>query len=203
VTRIVRRPGWALLMALLAFAVTQAAPRSASAGELKIDVARVGDFVSVEASVEVNADPRTAWEVLTDYDHLADFIPDMKSSRVLRRDPGRVVVEQKGEFGFLFFRQAIDVTMAVSEQPPRRIVARSLAGSLKDMEASYELRPSAGGLRLGYAGRFVPDFFLPPLIGMPLVRRSLERRLRSMVDEIERRYAAAPGQPTRQRDGTK
>jgi hypothetical protein len=85
--------------------------------------------------------------------------------------------------------------MAVSEQPPRRIVARAVAGNMKDMEGSYELQATEAGLKLGYSGRFVPDFFLPPLIGMPIVRRSLERRFRAMVEEIERRDALARIKP--------
>jgi len=198
VTHTPRKSGRAIVVALFAFSAAQTLLRSASAGELTIDVEREGKFVSVKASVEVNANQRVAWEVLTDYAHLAEFIPDMKSSRVVKRDGSSVVVEQKGEFGFLFFKKDIDVTMAVSEQPPRRIDARAIAGNLKNMEASYELKASADGMQLGYTGRFVPDFFLPPLIGMPLVRRSLERRLRAMVNEIERRDGLARGQPTQQ-----
>jgi hypothetical protein len=41
----------------------------------------------------------------------------------------------------------------------------------------------------------VPDFFLPPLIGLPIVRRSMERRFRAMVEEIERRDALARIKP--------
>lgn len=203
VTRTNWRPGWAIVMTQLAFVAALGTAPGASAGKLAIQVERQGEFVSVRASAVLDADALTAWEVLTDYDHLAEFIPDMKSSRVLRRDGDRAVVEQKGELGFLFFSRAIDVTIAVSEEPLRRIVARAIAGNLKDMEASYELTASANGMELGYRGRFVPDFFLPPLIGMPLVRRSLERRLRAMVDEIERRYAVARGRPTQQRNGVK
>ena len=159
--------------------------------QLNIEVVRVGDYITVTASAELQANPRIAWEVLSDYDDLARFIPDIRSSRVLRRDADGPVVEQKGEFGFLFFRQAIEVIMAVREEPPRRIVARAISGNMKDMEGRYELLPSLKGVRLAYYGRFVPDFFVPPLIGMPIVRRSLERRFRAMAEEIERRDALA------------
>src|SRR5713101_2943738 len=186
----------AVLIASCALLAAQCLQCSAApAHEIAIEIAREGEFVSVRASAELKASPRIAWEVLTDYDHLAEFIPDLRSSRVLRRDPDGVLVEQKGEFGFLFFRQPIEVTMAVSEQPPRRIFARSVAGSMKDMEGSYELQASDAGLRLAYSGRLVPDFFVPPLIGMALVRRSLDPRFRAMVEEIERRGALARIEP--------
>lgn len=164
---------------------------------LTIEVGRDGDFITVVASARLKADPHIAWEVLSNYDDLARFIPDMSSSRVVKRDAGGLVVEQKGELGFLFFRRAIEVTMAVSEEPQRRIDARAISGNMKDMEARYELLPSEKGLKLAYYGRFIPDFFLPPLIGIPIVRRSLERRFRAMAEEIERRDALARGEPRR------
>jgi carbon monoxide dehydrogenase subunit G len=162
---------------------------------LTIEVGRDGDFITVAASADLKADLQIAWEVLSNYDDLARFIPDIRSSRVLKRDAGGLVVEQKGEFGVLFFRRAVEVTMEVSEERPRHIVARAISGSLKDMETRYDLLPSERGVKLGYHGHFVPDFFLPPLIGLPLVRRTLERRFRAMTEEIERRAALARGKP--------
>ncbi len=195
VTRTGRCARPAVLLASCALLAAQCLPRSAAGHEIAIEIVREGEFVSVRASAELKASPRIAWEVLTDYDHLAEFIPDVRSSRVLRRTSEGVLVEQKGEFSFLFFRQPIEVTMAVSEHPPRRIAARAVAGDMKNMEGSYELQPSEAGVRLVYSGRFVPGFFVPPLIGMPIVRRSLERRFRAMVQEIERRDALARIKP--------
>lgn len=162
---------------------------------LTIEVGRDGDFITVRGSADLKADVQIAWEVLSNYDDLARFIPDIRSSRVLKRDAGGLLVEQKGEFGVLFFRHAVEVTMEVSEEPPRRIVARAVSGSMKDMETRYDLLPSENGVKLGYYGRFVPDFFIPPLIGLAIVRRTLERRFRAMADEIERRDALARDKP--------
>jgi carbon monoxide dehydrogenase subunit G len=163
---------------------------------LTIEVGRDGDFITVAASVDLKADVQIAWEVLSNYDDLARFIPDIRSSRVIKRDAGGpLVVEQKGEFGVLFFRHAVEVTMEVSEERPRRIVARAISGSMKDMETRYDLLPSEKGVKLGYYGRFVPDFFIPPLIGLAIVRRTLERRFRAMAEEIERRDALARNKP--------
>jgi ribosome-associated toxin RatA of RatAB toxin-antitoxin module len=143
----------------------------------------------------MQVDARIAWEVLSDYDHLAQFIPDMKCSRVVSRSGDRVVVEQKGEFGFFFYRQAVDVTLEVLEQPQRRIVARRIDGNIRELETRYDLETSDAGVRFDYSGRFTPNFSLPPLIGMPIMRRIVERRFRAMVDEIVRRDALARSRP--------
>jgi ribosome-associated toxin RatA of RatAB toxin-antitoxin module len=182
---------------IAAFALAAALSLSSRAGppELAIQIERQGEFITVNASALMQVDARIAWEVLSDYDHLAQFIPDMKSSRVVSRTGNRVVVEQKGVFGFFFYRQAVDVTLEVQEQPQRRIDARRIAGNIRDLETRYELETAAAGVRFDYSGRFVPNFSLPPLIGMPIVRRIVERRFRAMVDEIVRRDALARSRP--------
>jgi carbon monoxide dehydrogenase subunit G len=170
-------------------------PALAAAQDIAFGVARAGDVISAEASAEIRADPGVAWAVLTDYNHLADVVPDMKSSRVILRNADGALVEQKGSIDFLFFSQPIEVTLAVIEEPRRRVYARGVAGNLTDLEARYELEPTANGVSLRYRGRFVPGFSVPPLIGMSVVRSVLKRRFSAMVDEIVRRDALARSKP--------
>src|SRR5947208_2434267 len=170
-------------------AVAPGLVRAAAAEAIETRIERQGDFITVNASALMQVDARIAWEVLSDYDNLAQFIPDMKTSRIVSREGNRALVEQKGEFGFFFYRQPVDVTLEVLEQPPRRIDARRVAGNIRELETRYELGTSAAGVRFDYSGRFIPAFSLPPLIGMPIVRRIVERRFRAMVEEIVRRDA--------------
>jgi len=185
----------AVLIAACALATVQGLPIPAGAQDLAMEIQRQGEYITVKASVLMQVDARIAWEVLSDYDGLARFVPDMKSSRVVSRSGDRVLVEQKGEFGFFFYKQPVDVTLEVLEQPRRRIVARRIAGNIRDLETRYDLEASDAGVRLDYAGRFIPEFSLPPLIGMSIVRRIVERRFRAMVEEIVRRDALARNRP--------
>jgi ribosome-associated toxin RatA of RatAB toxin-antitoxin module len=163
------------------------AAEPAVAPEIRFSAEGQGEFVIVSASVELSVERRIAWEVLSDYDHYAEFIPDMRLSRVIWRSEDGMVVEQKGEVGFLIFRQTLDVTTAVIETPQRRIVSRLLTGNLKDMSGTYELFDAPGGVQLVHTGRFVPDFILPPFVGIIAVRQALERQFTAMVREIIRR----------------
>lgn len=185
----------AVLVAALALGAALGVPAGAAAQGLAIEIERQGEFITINASARMHVEARIAWEVLSDYDRLAQFIPDMKSSRVVSRSGDRILVEQKGEIGFFFYRQPVDATLEVREQPQRRIVARRIDGNIRVLETRYELETSDAGVRLDYSGRFIPDFYLPPLIGMPIMRRIVERRFRAMVDEIVRRDALARGKP--------
>jgi ribosome-associated toxin RatA of RatAB toxin-antitoxin module len=179
-------------MTALALALSATCP-AAEIPDVWIRTARDGEFITVAASAVMKVDQRVAWAVLSDYDHLAGFIPDMKSSRVVSRDGNKVRVEQHGDVGFFFYREPVSMLLEVHEEPPSRITARGIEGNIRRLETRYELRSSDAGIRLDYAGRFVPDFSIPPLIGMPIMNRLIERRFRAMVAEIQRRDALARG----------
>lgn len=174
--------------------------RAQDPAEITFNAERAGEVVTVTASVELQVDLRVAWAVLTDYESYPRFITDMRSSRVVSRGEGVTVIEQKGEFGILFFSRDVETRMAVFENPPRSVTARALTGTFRDFVGRYELVPLAGGVRLDYAGRFIPDFTLPPLVGMTAVRYALQRRFIELATEIQRRHeraraAAAPRGP--------
>jgi len=176
-------------------AVAPGLVHAAAAEAIETRIERQGEYITVNASTLIQVDARIAWEVLSDYDHLAQFIPDMKSSRVVSRDGNRVRVEQKGDFGFFFYRQPVEVMLEVVEEPQRRIDARRISGNIRDLETHYELKASDAGVKLDYAGRFIPEFSVPPFFGMAMVRRVIERRFRAMVEEIVRRDALERGRP--------
>jgi carbon monoxide dehydrogenase subunit G len=167
---------------------------AASAQQVSIETSSQGDLITVTASAEMQVDPLTVWNVISDYDHLAEFIPDMHSSHVIQRDGDKLLVEQTGQFGFLFFQQPVEVKLAVVESPPRRIVAHAVGGNLREMEGRYALENlPTGEVRLSYSGRLVPDFPVPPIIGKMAVRSVLAKQFAGMVKEILRRDAIARG----------
>ena len=95
------------LAAALLLAATLAAQPAVAAGEIRFEADGEGELITITASADMQVDPRTVWAVISDYDRLAEFIPDMRSSRVIRRDGDQVLIEQTGEFGFLFFRLSL------------------------------------------------------------------------------------------------
>lgn len=163
----------------------------AQAAEVVVHASRQGEVLHVEASAEVEGDVREVWQVLTDYDHLSDFIPGMRVSRIVARDARRLLVEQKGELRLLFFSYPIEVKLAVDEVPYERINARAVAGDFKEMTGAYRLQADRGRVRLRYSGRLTPDFLVPPLIGTFMLRRNVEKQFGALVDEIARRREAA------------
>ena len=160
--------------------------------ELSIETSGQNGVITVSASATLRVQLSTAWSVITDYDHLAEFIPYMSSSRVVQRNGEQLVVEQAGAITFLFLQQPIEVRLAVTEWPQQRITARAVGGNLKEMNGSYTLEAlPSGEVRLSYSASLQPDFAVPPVLGTLVVRNVLARQFTAMVDEILRRDAQA------------
>jgi ribosome-associated toxin RatA of RatAB toxin-antitoxin module len=175
---------------LLAAAAVMLLNAPSLAQHLDIETHRRDETITVEVSAEMPVDPRSVWSVITDYDHLARFIPYMRSSRVLQRDADRVIVEQTGELVFLFFHQPVEATLEVVEYPPTHVAARAIGGNLKALEGRYAIESLPSGYtRLSYSGRLVPDFDVPPVIGRIALQRVMARQFDAMVREIVRRDA--------------
>jgi carbon monoxide dehydrogenase subunit G len=162
-----------------------------AADDFSVDVDRNGRSFAVQAMATVAAPVALVWEVLTDYDHLAGFIPGLSLSAVTRRSGNRLQVEQKGEARFLVFSYPIEVVLEVVESPRNSISSRAVGGNLRRMSGRYDVKNSGSGVLLRYTGELEPDFALPPVIGTLAVRTMVEEQFAAMVAEIERRAAAA------------
>ena len=165
---------------------------SAHAADVSVKTRHQGSAIIVEASADVPGRAGQAWTVLTDYERLSSFIPNMESSRVVARGRAGLVIEQKGVARFLVFSYPIEVRLAVSEFPPNRIEAQGAGGSFKEFRGVYNLSVAQGRTRLHYVCEMVPDFFVPPIIGTAILQRNVEESFGALVDEIVRQHDA-PG----------
>ena len=174
---------------LLGVAMIFAAPAAATATTAVGEAHMQGEHVVSWGSIEVSAGPALAFAVLTDYDRMADFLPGMLASRVVSRSGNEVIIEQSADQGVFLFRHRVDVRLAVVETPPHQISIRALAGSFKELDGTYSITRRGNHTLIEYRARFIPDFHLPPVIGLYAVRRSLEHHLDAIAEEIERRLA--------------
>ena len=87
-----------VLAAVLMFASVRAIAGNDRDVDIRIHVE--GDVVSVDASMLVAATPQEVWSVFVDFDHMAQFISNLKSSAVVARSGDTVTVAQAGEASY-------------------------------------------------------------------------------------------------------
>jgi carbon monoxide dehydrogenase subunit G len=154
----------------------------------EIKVEQSGDEFLVYAQSEVDADRATIWSTLSDYDHLARFIPGMSSSRTVSHTGADAVVEQKGSAGFGPFRRSFTVLLAVREELNQSISASGIGGDFRHFESRYEIVPlGAQRARIIYQATLLPDSALPPILGLSAMRFMIGTQFNALVAEIQRR----------------
>lgn len=182
-----RHVGWGCLLAgLLAW------PAWLLAAPVEITTREQGTELELHMRVVLDAPTEVVWSTITDYEHVADWVPGISRSEVLERRPDGATVAQSGRAQVLFFGVSVDVVVKVDEYPPDRIRVRLLRGDLRRLEGEYRLSSveGPGGARLQlleWQGRVEPAWRLPAFLARPVVRENLRRQFEGLVREIERR----------------
>jgi ribosome-associated toxin RatA of RatAB toxin-antitoxin module len=154
----------------------------------RVDAAEGNQVYQIASSGTVAAAPAVVWRVLTDYNHFADYLPNLKSARVVSRDGDSLIVEQLGTARFLFFSRTIRLVVQVHERAPDRIDISLVDGDMKVYRASWELSPVAGatGTRVAYNATIVPKFDVPGIIGTNVVRKDIARMMAAVLLRLDR-----------------
>jgi ribosome-associated toxin RatA of RatAB toxin-antitoxin module len=148
-------------------------------------------------SVVIEADLPTVWGVVRDYESYPEFIPEMRSVRVVRKSAAAQDVEFGIELELLGLKKAIHYTLAMTETPPARIdwtLVRS--DVLKGDDGGWEFR-SLGERRTEATYHIEVKLgpFVPGAISRFLVEQSLPKLLSQFKRRAESRPAAGTESP--------
>lgn len=184
-----------MVLLVCALSVSASATVAAETGEprFELNVERIvapdrNKVYQVAASGTVTATPAVVWRLLTDYDHLADYVPNLKSVRVVSRSGDMVIVEQQGTARFLFFRQTVRLVVQVHERAPNRIDISLIEGDMKVYRASWELIPLAGdgGTSIVYNATIEPKFAVPGIVGLSVVKKDIAEMMAAVFLRLDR-----------------
>ncbi len=154
-----------------------------------IAVSQVGETITVDATMKVQVPITTAWDVMTDFDHMTSILGNLTSSKVISRNGDIFIIRQKGSarYGFLSF--PFESEREIRLEPMKRILARNLSGTLKRMDSDVYISSVDQIALINYHAEIVPDSFLARIFGASFVRHEVEEQLQRMADEMLRRYA--------------
>ncbi|MEL6494570.1 MAG: SRPBCC family protein [Cyanobacteria bacterium J06623_7] len=82
-----------------------------------------------------------AWEVLTDYENFANFLPGVTSCKVVESNGDRKVFEQINKVKTLVFSIESRVKVATVESYPQQIAFEAVDGDLETMDGTWLLEP--------------------------------------------------------------
>ncbi len=186
----------AILAGMIALASAFAGPVKADAPrendrEPAIQIKKSGETIIVDVTLSVPATPRETWEVMTDYDHMAQFLPNLEFSKIIERVGDKMLVSQKGKatYGLLSF--SFDSVREVTLTPYSEIRSHVLSGSIKQASGTTHLIPEGEGTRMVLHSESIPGVWVPPIIGRRIIESEIKEQYSEMLKEIMRRKAAA------------
>jgi hypothetical protein len=182
---------WRLVSLLAVFIVELLGAGSVGAAEaaqeMVIDVARSGEAFVVDALLFVPVPRRDAWAVLTDFDRISGFVPNLSESATTRPSGNRLVIAQKGvaRFGPLSF--PCESVREVELHSYDTVRSRNARGNMRQLDSVAWLGDAGGGTRIGYHVQAIPGFWFPGVIGEAFLRHEVREQFEAIVKEMLRR----------------
>lgn len=148
----------------------------------------------VAASFGVPQPASTVAAVLTDYEHIPRFMPDVRTSVVLERHDGRTVVEQEAVARLMMFSKRVHLVLEVDEGPGTIAFRDRCGKSFVRYEGRWTMIATDEGTNVEYALTAKPAFDVPEFLLKRLLKRDATQMIESLQAEIasRARHVAAP-----------
>ena len=141
--------------------------------------------LNIEAWIEGPGTLQEVWQLLTDYERLAEYMPNVDSSRVVSRTDSSVWVRQVVT-SQLIMPWTFIFTLEYVEVAPDQLCFRHVEGQLKSYEGCWKLTPRGERTVISYQAR-VHYRRVPGFLAAYIVRRQLGQMMPSIVAELQRR----------------
>ena len=181
--------GWAAKRRIVSLAAALLASSFARAATIEeLDVQRDGACYRISSVAYVDAAPDAVFQVLTDYEAFQRISSVYKESRFLAPHPdGTPIVYTRMKGCLLFFCTSMRRVERLETDAPGfiRTTALTEQSDVAYGQSEWILEPEAGGTRVTHRLTMQPDFWVPPVLGPWLLRRSLRKHGAAAVDRIE------------------
>lgn len=176
---------------ILAVALLAVLPAQADPPPRRFTVTPTVEGYACEAVMRVAVPIQRAWEVMTDFEAMSRFVPNLRQSHVTRREGSVIHVEQVGvaHFGPLAFEFTLERRLELT--PPRMIVAESVRGTIRRYRSTLYLTAEREGTRLTYRVDLEPGLLAGTVLSREFLEHELREQLLAMEAEMLRREAAA------------
>jgi hypothetical protein len=175
------------LFALCLGLVSSVFAATAPDDDIDIKVNIEGELISTDVTFLIDAKPREVWGVLTDFDHMASFVSNLTSSKVLARGANLITVEQKGKASAGLLSFAFDSVREIQLTPFEGIRSRLISGNMKRFEGVTRFSEEAGKTRIRYHSDAIPNTWVPPVLGRGFIEQQTREQFAEMRQEVARR----------------
>jgi ribosome-associated toxin RatA of RatAB toxin-antitoxin module len=182
-----RRVRRLLVTTAVVISLCRANALAANATDTRVAVQEESGVYRVAATFSVAQSPSVAMAVLTDYDHIPRFMPDVQASRILERGEDDVVVEQEAVARFLMFAKRIHLVLEIREGLRSLRFRDRSATSFTHYEGRWTVTEANGTTQIAYELTARPSFEVPEFLLKKLLKRDSTRMIENLQAEIAAR----------------
>lgn len=155
---------------------------------VKVQIEKIADRKrQITAQIQIPHSVEQVWQVLTNYEALADFIPNLSQSRRLDCPNGGIRLEQIGSQRFLRLNFCARVVLDVEECFPKAINFHMVEGDFKEFTGSWNLQSCSleeqNGTHLCYRLQILPKAMMP----VSIIERRLSQDLQMNLLAVRQR----------------
>jgi ribosome-associated toxin RatA of RatAB toxin-antitoxin module len=181
-----------IILAFVVYVATGIAPAvdSSQLNDTSLDVHSENDAIVVVVSFRIPATLDETWAVLTDYDHMADFLSNVDYSKVISGTETQFLVEQNGKVFLGPFSFTYESVREVTLLPYQEIRYRLISGTFKKLNGHTQLISSGEDTLIIYRGESIPMLSIPRSIVIAMTKRETLEQIENVKREILKRKNA-------------
>lgn len=147
---------------------------------------------TVAARFEIPQSAAAALAVLSDYERIPQFMPEIKTSVVLSRGEGRILVEQEAISRFMMFSKKVHLLLEVSQDDSSLRFVDRCGNSFRTYQGAWRATTSGDRTVVTYELTAKPAFDVPEFILKRLLKRDSVDMIERLRHEIGARAKEAP-----------
>ena len=162
---------------------------SAANDEIDVHVRKERTAYEVKLEFTVPASLEQTWNVLADYENMAQILSSMDSSRIVSRDGNRLTVAQTSHGNAGPVRVSIDAVREITLTPFSEIRSHQVKGDLKASDFTTSLHAEGSHTRVIVTGKLVAAAWASWTLGAETVAAHTRRQYQELRTEILKRKA--------------
>jgi ribosome-associated toxin RatA of RatAB toxin-antitoxin module len=158
-----------------------------AASELRVDAHKDADAVKIDAEFSVAVSKEQAWQVMVDFEHMPQFLPQLISSRILSQTGNHLRVSQLLNVPISLFSYQYESVRDIDLKPFSEIRAASVGGS-ESYKSVALLKPALGQTVISYHAEWHPESSLLAGFALDSMRNQIRQQFTAMQQEMLKRH---------------
>ena len=129
----------------------------------------------------------SAWDVLTDFSHMAGWVPNVSESKVLTPGDKEESIEQDGTAKFAGLSFPYTSVRAIVMDPQKSILSTQTKGSMRHQTSLMKLSPDGDGTLMEYRLEVEPNLIASTVMSKDFLSHQIEDQFTAIVGEMIKR----------------